>query len=170
MGKGNPFEPACGGQRSGGMGQRGRRLAGALLLALATASTPAFAHDADHPPDFYRATDLEELHGIVETMHQGADPRQSARIDALVAAATPGLRQLSQRAMAAHRRKVDLLLHDGIDRTALARAQRDELAAADALSIRIDQALAQLAATLTPAQRARFREHAHAHASGPAAR
>jgi len=162
MGNVNPFEPASGGQRSGGMGQRCRRLAGPLLLVLATVSAPAFAHDADHPPDFYRATDLEELHGIVDTMHQGADPQQSARIDALVAAAAQELRQLSQRAMAAHRRKVELLLQDRIDRTALAHAQRDELAAADALSTRIDQALAKLAATLTPAQRARFRDHAHA--------
>jgi hypothetical protein len=166
MGTRKAFEPASGGERSGGMGQRCRLLVGALLLALAAGSPAAFAHDPDHPLDFYRAIDLEELHGIVEAMHEGADPRQSARIDALVAAAAPELRQLSQRAMAAHRRKVDVLPRDVIDRPALARAQRDELAASDALSIRIDKALATLAETLTPAQRDKFR--AHAHASGSA--
>lgn len=160
MGVGNQFGKQ---PRSDGMGMRCRLLAGALLLALTAASTPTLAHDADHPDSFYRATDLAELHGIVETMREGAGKQQLARIDALVAASGPELQRLSQRAMAAHLRKVDVLLQDVIDHPTLGRAQRDELAAANALSNRIDQALEKLAETLTPAQRARFREHAHAH-------
>ncbi len=162
---------ACG-KAPGGMVGRvvARLLGGTLALALSAGPNLVSAHDAEHPDDVYRQTDLSELHGIVDTMRESAGAQQRARIDALVATARPELQALNARAMDAHRRKVDLLLQDVIDRSALERAQRNETQSADALSKRIDQALANLAGILTPEQRARFRAHADTHVGKPALR
>ncbi len=138
-------------------------LVGVLALSLAAVSTFASAHDVTHPQETYRQTDLSELHAIVEKVQESAGKEQLAVIAALVAGARPELQRLNQAAMIAHRRKVDLLLLDVLDRDALELAQTSEIQAADALSERIDRALASLAETLTPEQRAQFREHVKAH-------
>lgn len=138
-----------------------QRLALGLLAAgMAAFSLPALAHDAANDDGVYRRTDLAELHAIVDHLREGAGQAQRARIDALVAAAAPGLNALNGRAIAAHRRKVGQMLREAPDAAALQRAQAEETRAADALSDAIDRALANLAATLTPAQRAQLREHA----------
>ena len=142
-----------------------RRGAGLLLFAifLATVSCPSFSHDATKPNEPYHQTDLPELHAIVETVRESAGPEQLAKIDQLVMAAGPELQRLSQRAITAHRHKVELMLQDVVDRHAFGEAQARELKASDALSKSIDVALTSLARTLTPEQRSHFREHINPH-------
>jgi uncharacterized membrane protein len=135
-------------------------LFGVFVAAL---SYPAFAHDATNPDAPYHQTDLPELHAIVETVRESAGPEQLAKIDQLVMTAGPELQRLSQRAIAAHRRKIELMLQDVVDRHAFEVAQANELRAADALAKGIDKALASLAKTLTPEQRSHFREHIRSH-------
>ena len=130
---------------------------------VAAVSHSVFSHDASKPDGPYHQTDLPELHAIVETVRETAGPEQLAKIDQLVMTAGPELRRLSQRAIDAHRRKVELMLQDVIDRRAFEEAQANELKAAGALSKCIDDALASLAQTLTPEQRLQFREHNKPH-------
>lgn len=141
-----------------------RQIGGLIVLDLALAGTFACAHDASVPETEYHATDVAELHAIVDQLRQGAAPEQAARLHALEAAAHAELERLGREAIAAHHRKVDLLLADAIDRHALAKAQANEQHAAAALATRIDQALVDVAKTLTPAQRAQFRAHNRPHA------
>ena len=143
---------------------------GSLLVGVlvAVVSDPALSHDATQPDGPYHQTDLPELHAIVETVRKGAGPEQLAIIDQLVMTAGPELQRLSQHAIAAHRRKVELiaslLARAGLgDRRAFEEAQANELKAAGALSKRIDDALANLAKTLTPEQRLQFRQHNQPH-------
>jgi uncharacterized membrane protein len=138
----------------------GSLLVGVFVAAL---SHPAFSHDATKPDGPYHQTDLPELHAIVETVRESAGPEQLAKIDQLVMTAGPELQRLSQRAIVAHRRKVELMLQDVVDRNAFEEAQANELKAAGALSKRIDDALTSLAKTLTPEQRLQFREHNKPH-------
>ena len=155
---------SCGKGASGRARHKARRpLVVALALSLAVASTFASAHDATQPQETYRQTDLSELHAIVEKVRESAGTEQLEEIAALVAAARPELQRLNQAAISAHRRKVDLLLLDVLDRDALEQEKSSEMQAADALSERIDQALSSLAETLTPEQRAQFREHVKTH-------
>lgn len=139
--------------------------AGSLSLAifLAAVSYPSFSHDATKPNEPYHQSDLPELHAIVETVRESAGPVQLAKIDQLVMNAGPELQRLSQRAIVAHRRKVELMLQDVVDRHAFEEAQANELKAAAALSKSIDDALTSLAKTLTPEQRSHFREHIKPH-------
>jgi len=129
----------------------------------ALVSSSAFSHDATKPDGPYHQTDLPELHAIVETVRQSAGPEQLAKIDQLVKTAGPELQRLSQLAIIAHRRKVEVMLQDVVDRHAFEEAQANELKAAGALSKRIDDALASLAKTLTPEQRLQFRQHNKPH-------
>jgi uncharacterized membrane protein len=142
-----------------------RRGAGSLLFGVfvAAASCRSFSHDATKPDAPYRQTDLPELHAIVETVRESAGPEQLAKIDHLVTRVGPELQGLSQRAVIAHRLKVELMLQDVVDRHAFEAAQANEFKAADALSKSIDDALTSLAKTLTPEQRAHFREHIKPH-------
>ena len=138
---------------------------GSLLFGVfvAAVSYPSFSHDATNPDAPYHQTDLPELHAIVETVRASAGPEQLAKIDQLVMTAGPELQRLSQRAIVAHRRKVELMLQDVVDRHAFEEAQANELKAAGALSKSIDDALTSLAKTLTPEQRSHFREHIKPH-------
>ena len=130
---------------------------------VAAVSYPSFSHDPTKPDEPYHQTDLPELHAIVETVRESAGPEQLAKIDQLVMTAGPELQRLSQRAIVAHRRKVELMLQDVVDRHAFEEAQANELKAAGALSKHIDDALTSLAKTLTPEQRLQFREHNKPH-------
>jgi uncharacterized membrane protein len=138
--------------------------AGSLLFGVfvAAVSYPSFSHDANADAPYHQ-TDLPELHAIVETIRESAGPEQLAKIDELVITAGPELQRLSQRAIVAHRLKVELMLQDVVDRHAFEEAQANELKAADALSKSIDDALTSLAKTLTPEQRSHFREHIKPH-------
>jgi uncharacterized membrane protein len=139
--------------------------AGSLFFGVfvTAVSYPSFSHDAGNPDAPYHQTDLPELHAIVETVRESAGPEQLAKIDQLVTTASPELQRLSQRAIVAHRRKVELMLQDVVDRHAFEEAQANELKAAGVLSKSIDDALASLAKTLTPEQRSQFREHIKPH-------
>lgn len=136
-----------------------------LLFAMCAVavSYPSFSHDASKANEPYHQTDLPELHAIVEILRGSAGPDQLAKIDQLVMSAEPQLQRLSQSAILAHRRKVELMLQDVVDRRAFEEAQANELKAGGALSKSIDEALTDLAKTLTAEQRSDFREHIKPH-------
>src|SRR4051812_12528775 len=94
--------------------------AGSLLLGffVAAVSFPSFSHEATKPDAPYHQTDLPELHAIVETLRESAGPEQLAKIDQLVMTAGPELQRLSQSAVVAHRRKVELMLDEVVNRHA----------------------------------------------------
>jgi uncharacterized membrane protein len=141
-----------------------RKSVGPFLFGILFAvSFPSFAHDANNPDEPYRQTDLPELHAIVEAVRESAGPEQLAKIDQLVMTAGPELQRLSQRAIIAHRVKIELMLQEVVDRYAFNNAQANELKAAAALSKTIDNALAGLAETLTAEQRSGFLEHIKPH-------
>ncbi|MEO6172198.1 MAG: Spy/CpxP family protein refolding chaperone [Arenimonas sp.] len=154
------------------IGNTRRLLALTLAACLATGSIFAYAHNSNEQAEHhganmhastYQAIDLAHLHAIAEHVRKNSSPDQLAKIEALTAIARPELETLNQQAMGAHRRTIELLLQDDLDRNVLAQAQLDELQAADALTKRINEALKDLAELLTPEQRAQFRAHFKAH-------
>jgi Spy/CpxP family protein refolding chaperone len=137
-----------------------------LATGLAAVGIAGFAtgHPSGAPQEsIYSQMDLTHLHGILQHVMDNASPEQKARLDALADAATPELQALNEQALAAHRQKVELLLQDNIDPVAVEQARINEQQAADQLSKRIDQALLDLAQTMTPEQRAQLREHVRGH-------
>ena len=149
-----------------------RWLAATLAAGFAAASVIAYAaggsgmdahHGAGMHGDAYAQINMTHLHAIVHHVMERATPEQKAKIDALAASAKPDLESLDNRATAAHRETVELLLQDRIDRAAVEAAQARELQAAEQLAKRIDQALADLAELMTPEQRAQLRAHVKAH-------
>lgn len=139
-----------------------RALVGLLLAGLFTAGVVGFAsgHPNGHAPrDTYTQMDLEHLHAVFEHLMATATPEQQAAMKAVGGAAHAELQALNQQALDAHRRKVDLLLQDTIDRNAFDRARADEIEAAARLAQRIDAVLVGLAEVMTPEQRARLLEH-----------
>jgi len=144
-----------------------RYFAGVLLAGLLAAGVvgTAGAHPEGSPPEqTYAPMDVEQLHDIFAHLLATAPPERQAALQALGASAHPELQALNERALAAHRRKVDLLLQDALDRPALDRARAEEIEASNRLAERIDAALVDLAALMTPEQRAQMREHVHGHA------
>ena len=139
-----------------------RALVGLLLAGLLTVGVVGFAggHPKGHGPrDTYAQMDLEHLHAVFEHLMATATPERQAAMKAVGGAAHAELQALNQQALDAHRRKVDLLLQDTIDRKAFDRARTDEIEAAARLARRIDAVLVGLAELMTPEQRGRLLEH-----------
>lgn len=138
-----------------------RLLAG--LLAIGLVGVASGHSKGQTPSDTYAQMDLPHLHAIYEHLLAAAAPEQAASMAAIGKAAHDDLQALNQKALAAHRRKIDLLLQDRVDRVALDRARADEIEAANSLARRIDGLLLNLAELMTPDQRARLREHVSGH-------
>ena len=138
-------------------------LSAVFAASLAVASVAALAHEAGTQETTYAQVDLEHLHKITYHIMGSAEPKQKAAIENLIKTARPELEALNQRALAAKRRKVELLLQDKMDVLAFERASADEIQAGDELSQRIDEALVDLAKIMTPEQRAKLRDHVAGH-------
>ena len=143
-----------------------RVLVGLLLTGLLAAGVAGVAggHPKGHAPrDTYAQIDLAHLHSIFEHLMATATPEQQAAMRAVGGSAHEELQALDQQALAAHRRKIELLLQETIDRQAFDRARADEVEAAQRLAERIDAVLVDLAEVMTPQQRAKLRDHRKAH-------
>lgn len=134
-----------------------------FAAGLAVASIAAFAHEAGTQETVYAQVDLEHLHKITYHLMDKAEPAQKAAIENMIKSARPELEALNLRALAAKQRKVELLLQDNMDVRAFGRASAEEIQAADELSVRIDEALVDLAKIMTPEQRAQLRAHVKGH-------
>lgn len=138
-----------------------RLLAG--LLAIGLVGVASGHPEGQAPSDTYAQMNLPHLHAVYEHLLAAAAPEQAASMAAIGNAAHDDLHALDQQALAAHRRKIELLLQDRLDRVALDRARADEIEAADRLARRIDGLLLNLAELMTPDQRARLRDHVSGH-------
>ena len=140
----------------------------ALLLAgvlAAGAAGTAGAHPEGSPPEqTYSPMDVEQLHDVFAHLVATSPPERKAALEALGASAHSELQALNERALAAHRHKIDLLLQDQVDRPVLEQARAAEIEASSRLAERIDAALVDLAALMTPEQRAQMRKHVRGHA------
>jgi Spy/CpxP family protein refolding chaperone len=133
------------------------------LLATGLVGVASAHPERQVPSGTYAPMDLPHLHAVYEHLMATVSPEQAASMAAIGKAAHADLQALNQQALAAHRRKVDLLLQDRLDRVALDRARADEIEAADRLAQRIDGLLLNLAELMTPEQRAQLRNHVDGH-------
>lgn len=129
------------------------------LLAWGVVSAATVHPQGSASDDTYSPIDLGHFHALFGHLLAQASPEQKASFETLRKSADGELETLNQLALAAHRRKIDLLLQDSVDQKALVRASAEELEAANRLAQRIDAALEDLAELLTPAQRAQLRNH-----------
>ena len=129
------------------------------LFATSLAGVASGHPEGQAPSNAYSQMDLPHLHAVYEHLLVTATPEQAESMAAIGKAAHEDLQAFDQQALAAHRRKIDLLLQDRVDRDALDRARAEEIEASDRLAQRIDDVLLNLAELLTSDQRARLREH-----------
>lgn len=123
------------------------------FAGLAGAGFGALAHGRRGPADPAEMEErLERMlkHAYVEI---DATPEQQQRIDPIVKQAAAELRPLRAQVRAARREGLKLFSAPSIDRGAIERLRREQMAAADAASKRFTQALADVADVLTPEQR-----------------
>jgi Spy/CpxP family protein refolding chaperone len=82
-----------------------------------------------------------------------AAAEQQDKLRALVKAAVKDLLPMRERVQDMHQKAHELLRQPSVDRTAIERLRADQVAAVDAASRRVTQALADAAEVLTPEQR-----------------
>jgi len=88
-----------------------------------------------------------------------ATPEQTAKLAEIAKSAAKELRPMRQKVQEARRRGMELLAAPTVDRAAIEKLRSEQIAAADAASRRLSQALADAAEVLTPEQRKRLAEH-----------
>ena len=87
-----------------------------------------------------------------------ATPEQTAKLTNIAKGASKDLRPLREKVRDARKRGMELLSAPTIDRAAIERLRAEQMQAADALSKRMSQALADAAEVLTPDQRKKLAE------------
>lgn len=142
---------------------RRRTLSVVLMVILGIAgATAAGASDHAHHP----ATTATTRHGAMDDAHLSQlirfieariEQPQRETVEKLVREADKDLTAFEQQAEVARAPRARILLADIVDRDALERARLDELHVTDERSRRVNQLLIDVAATLTPQQRARLR-------------
>lgn len=143
-------------------------IAGLIATLFAGAGAAAFAHGGPggwHGRHGWHAnadpaTMQKRTEGMVRMMlaDVNATPEQEQRIAQIVNATMIELRPLREQHMAARKEALDLLAQPAIDRQALETIRARELAAADQVSRRITQSIADAAEVLNPEQRAKLAE------------
>lgn len=88
-----------------------------------------------------------------------ATPEQQQKLTPIIKQAAKDLQPLRAQMHAARQQAVEIMSADPIDRAAIERLRTEQLHAADALSKRVTQALADAGEVLTPAQRKELAEH-----------
>jgi Spy/CpxP family protein refolding chaperone len=137
-----------------------------LLLAVAAGGT-ALAHGdmrmMSHSEDM-----VAHVNGMLQYVYDnvGADAAQKAKLAAISQAATDDLGPLHEQMAATHSQAFALLTQDRIDRTALENLRVEQMQLADTASKRITLFIADVADTLTPAQRKALADHFAAHHGG----
>lgn len=88
-----------------------------------------------------------------------ATPEQTSKLAEIARSAAKELRPMREKIQQARKRGMELLSAPTVDRAAIERLRSEQIQAADALSKRLSQALADAAEVLTPEQRKKAAEH-----------
>lgn len=144
--------------------RRKRLFAAAATVVLVLSSTHAIAaqphalatHAPTHSPA-YSALDDAHLKHLFHELMERVDTGQGEQMRLIGRAALSDLDLLEQEARAQRAPRAGILLADTLDRAALEKVRVAEMAVSDERSRRVDQLLIDLAAVMTPAQRARFK-------------
>ena len=145
------------------------RLVSALLLIGVVAAGGAAIAQGAHPMMMHHSEDMvAHVNGMLQYIYDdvGASDAQKTKLAAISQAATADLGVLHNELASTHEQVFALLTQDTIDRTALETLRAGQMRVADDLSIRLTQFIADVAETLTPAQRKALAEHFAQHA-GP---
>lgn len=146
--------------RTAFLSNRLRPLALVTAALLALASTGAIAGGGHagiaHQPAQHGALDDMHLQHLIHHVMSQVDAPQKEKIQQIAQVAHADLQALEQRAQAARAPRARILLADVVDRGALERVRSAEMRIADERSRRVDQLLVDVAAVLTPQQRAQW--------------
>jgi Spy/CpxP family protein refolding chaperone len=88
-----------------------------------------------------------------------ATPEQQQKLEPIAKQAARDLQPLRAQMQTARKQALEVMSAETVDRAAIERLRTQQLQAADALSRRVTQALADAAEILTPAQRKELAEH-----------
>lgn len=136
-------------------------LAAAATVVLVLSSTHALAAQPHAPamqaPPAYSALDDAHLKHLFHELMERVDTGQREQMRRIGRAALSDLDLMEQEARVQRAPRAGILLADTVDRAALERVRTAEMAVADERSRRVDQLLIDLAAVMTPAQRAQFK-------------
>jgi periplasmic protein CpxP/Spy len=91
--------------------------------------------------------------------HIDATAEQKQKLTAIAQGLATDMQPLHQRMHEARKRAIELLRQPAVDRAAVETFRAEQIAAADAASKRLTQALADAADVLTPEQRAKIASH-----------
>jgi periplasmic protein CpxP/Spy len=112
-------------------------------------------HDGHSPEQMTKHMDERIGHMVQEL---GGTPEQKDRLVKLAQTAMQDMKPLREQHMAARQKGMALLSAAAIDRAAIERLRQEQMSAADAMSRRVAQHLADAAEVLTPAQRTKLAE------------
>lgn len=153
--------------------RHGRVLAALLTAGLLSTSMIGFAAShgtgdahgaANGHPGPQAALDDAHLRQLVHHLADIGSVEQKTQFMDIAKAAVADLNGFEQQARQARGRRLQLLLRDTIDRAALERTRQEEMQVVDQRSRRVDRLLIDLAAVLTPQQRAQMSAHVQASA------
>jgi periplasmic protein CpxP/Spy len=131
-------------------------LGGVGLLGAGAAGAQPWGHRHGSDPDAMARRLERRIDRMIDAV--GGTPEQKGRIVAIARAALAELRPMREQARQARRQGLELLAAPSIDRPALEKLRTLQMQAADALSRRIMQAMADAAEVLTPEQRTKVAE------------
>lgn len=116
---------------------------------------------ATHAPA-YSVLDDDHLKHLFHELMERVDIGQGEQMRRIGRAALSDLDLLDQEARAQRAPRAGILLAEALDRAALERVRIAEMTVAEERSRRVDQLLIDLAAVMTPAQRAQFKANIQA--------
>jgi periplasmic protein CpxP/Spy len=131
-------------------------LGGLGLLGAGAAGAQPWGHRRTRDPEEMARRIERRIDRMIREV--GGTPEQKERIVAIAKAALAELRPMRDQMRQARRQGLELLAAPAIDRTALEKLRTAQVQAADALSRRMTQAMADAAEVLTPEQRAKVAE------------
>jgi len=156
---------AFGGQRRGFFRRAGMFAAVAAIAGGIGLQAHAHGGPGGRGGMFGGPMDAAQMDQRVERMLQhlfaeiNATPEQQQKLAPIVKQAAKDLQPLRTQMQATRKQAVEIMSAEHVDRAAIERLRTEQMQAADVLSKRVSQALADAAEILTPAQRKTLAEH-----------
>ena len=144
-----------------------RLLSAFLLIGVVVAGGAAIAQGGHPTITMHHSEDMvAHVNGMLQFVYDtvGATDAQKSKLAALGQAAAVDLDALHGKIADTHAQAFGLLTQDTVDRTALETLRSQQMQVTDAMSRRLTQYMADVAETLTPAQRKALAEHFTSHA------
>ncbi len=116
---------------------------------------PGFMRGPMTPADIEERVDRGIRHAAIEL---DASPEQQEKLRAIAKAAVKDLVPMGEKARSARERAVQLLLQPKVDRAAIEAFRAEQMGLADAASVRLAQAVGDIAEVLTAEQRQKAHE------------